>query len=991
MSYNNKDSQINDINEKKELFKTKKISKFNKNLINILKITFNLLFFIFRIIGQCKSFSSTNQILVSSSEITLKVQGTGDINLFDSIYECPSKLYINETNIAINNNDCHQVNIKSEEDANSLIRLEWDNIFTSAYRLFYSCNQIIEINMTNFDTSLITSMEEMFDGCYNLKFLYLENFDTSNVKTFSYMLYHCQSLISININHFETKNVVDMSHMFDSCEIIEILNISNFNTKNVTNMEEMFRRCYKLKILNLENFDTSKVSTFYRMFESCDSLEVLDISNFIINNDEAFNQMFDCDHLISINLENLVISNLAAFMQDLYNYSSNLKYINFLENKNTTINSIFDSVSNNIVICINIKKSPRLYNLIIGKYTKITISCDSEIIKTNDNFNTEIIIPNLTNILTNISDFNEKEITSMTSKIITSISLKPECENYYSIDNEGNYKCIKNEKCLEEYPYLIISTKQCVKYCSLLDMIKKLCIITYDNKNDKNINNTTYKIEEQFIDNIKNEVENGNIDLSKKILIENSKSILEIDKSEFLKPDNKKKSNSSTIYLGKCEEKLKFAYNISQNESLIIFKLDIKHKNSDIISVEYELYYKFINQSNLTKLNKSYCENTKIQIGIPIPPNKNIDILNPDSLYYASICYIFTSKNGTDITLTQRKKEYSNNAIIEPNCQYNSNDESINKIFINCDIKTNFENKIGGYIPVDKLMYGFLDFKNTFNIKVLKCINLIFRIETLKENYLNYILLSILSLYFTIMFIFKYKEYPKIINIRDYIIYFKLNSHKIKLKLNKDKNDNNNKRNNLNENNIKKKKKKYINNNSFKVRDNIQIESSNDKNKSRKTLRKKNKSNPVKKRGIKIRRKSKSMFNSANSFGLNLNKNNTLEIIEQKNNIFNELSELEIYDNYNKIFNKTDKELNSLSYETALKSDKRNFSQFYFSIIRTNHNLFFSFGKKFDFNSKILKILLFFFNFSVYFTVNAFFSLTILWIKYITKVVFLIL
>ena len=62
MSYNNKDSQINDNNEKKELFKTKKISKFNKNLINILKITFNLLFFIFRIIGQCKSFSSTNQI-----------------------------------------------------------------------------------------------------------------------------------------------------------------------------------------------------------------------------------------------------------------------------------------------------------------------------------------------------------------------------------------------------------------------------------------------------------------------------------------------------------------------------------------------------------------------------------------------------------------------------------------------------------------------------------------------------------------------------------------------------------------------------------------------------------------------------------------------------------------------------------------------------------------------------------------------------------------
>ena len=107
-----------------------------------------------------------------------------------------------------------------------------------------------------------------------------------------------------------------------------------------------------------------------------------------------------------------------------------------------------------------------------------------------------------------------------------------------------------------------------------------------------------------------------------------------------------------------------------------------------------------------------------------------------------------------------------------------------------------------------------------------------------------------------------------------------------------------------------------------------------------------------------------------NSTRINLNKSYLLEINEQKKKIcdkFNKIADDEIYEKYNKIFIKTDSQINRLSYENALKSDKRIFSDFYLSIIRTNHTIFFSFSKRFDFNSRILKIFLFFFNFTVYF------------------------
>ena len=64
-------------------------------------------------------------------------------------------------------------------------------------------------------------------------------------------------------------------------------------------------------------------------------------------------------------------------------------------------------------------------------------------------------------------------------------------------------------------------------------------------------------------------------------------------------------------------------------------------------------------------------------------------------------------------------------------------------------------------------------------------------------------------------------------------------------------------------------------------------------------------------------------------------------------------------------------EMNDLSYNLALNYDKRTFCQYYISLIKVKHNLLFSFYNYDDYNSRIIKIDLFFIGFIMDYVVNA--------------------
>ena len=66
-------------------------------------------------------------------------------------------------------------------------------------------------------------------------------------------------------------------------------------------------------------------------------------------------------------------------------------------------------------------------------------------------------------------------------------------------------------------------------------------------------------------------------------------------------------------------------------------------------------------------------------------------------------------------------------------------------------------------------------------------------------------------------------------------------------------------------------------------------------------------------------------------------------------------------------------EINGFSYDMAIKYDKRTYCQYYLSLLKTQHNLIFAFFNSNDYNSRIIKIDLFFIGFAIEYTVNGLF------------------
>ena len=125
---------------------------------------------------------------------------------------------------------------------------------------FVFAENLISVDLSNFDTSKVTSMGQMFQGCINLKSVtFGDNFNTSNVINMYNMFYDCNGLTSLDLSNFNTSNVTTMSFMFYYCTNLTLLDLSSFDTSNVTDMSSMFDNCRNLTSLDLNGWDISKV------------------------------------------------------------------------------------------------------------------------------------------------------------------------------------------------------------------------------------------------------------------------------------------------------------------------------------------------------------------------------------------------------------------------------------------------------------------------------------------------------------------------------------------------------------------------------------------------------------------------------------------------------------------------------------------------------------------------------------------------------------
>ena len=180
-----------------------------------------------------------------------------------------------------------------------------NNNMTDCSYLFDSCDSLISVDLSNFDSCKVNNFECMFSKCHKLKEIKgLEKLNTSNALNMSKMFQACKELQYLDLSNFDTSKVTNMYYIFGGCNKLKVIKgLENLNTSNVTNMYDMFGTCYELESLDLSNFDTSKVNNMSLMFDECIKLkEIKGLENFNTTNVIDMSAMFqDCKELKYLN------------------------------------------------------------------------------------------------------------------------------------------------------------------------------------------------------------------------------------------------------------------------------------------------------------------------------------------------------------------------------------------------------------------------------------------------------------------------------------------------------------------------------------------------------------------------------------------------------------------------------------------------------------------------------------------------------------------
>ena len=545
------------------------------------------------------------------------------------------------------------------------------------------------------------------------------------------------------------------------------------------------------------------------------------------------------------------------------------------------------------------------------------------------------------------------------------------CEYNYYYDENLDLKCItRNISCPDFKPYEKIDTKECIAECN----IDEFNIICNPTNNLVGINETYKKI----FKNIKY------LNISEKLFKNKEKYVIKGNNVSFIfttteieKEELYTNNESSTIILNNIEN------------NLAILKIETFNNHSN----KMELYFELFNQSNLSqKLDINLYSPFNYEVRFPLDLKKykmdllkkvkdlGYDIFDLNSSFYNDICSVFTY-NNSDITLSERKTllDLSDEDLYRNNCSYiNSDIKTLRSIYL-CKIGNDLINNNSSDIIENDINIennNFLDLvstniKNinmskTWNIKVVKCFSIIFTKKLFTDNYGFYItfFLNIFNILFLVYYpipkvVQKFNEFcTTILSQMKKINNYKIsNLNDIKDKSNNEilntKDINNNNENILKEGKNKKKKKRTIINNRPNILGGIIKSEHSSKNAQVNNYLNKNiidnNSGDKKEKDDKEKSKEKE--------GLDGYIDNLVKYVDLEKRV-NYLSE---------------SELENLSYEYALKIDKRIRQNIYFSLLKEKNKIISIFLNDEDYNISSVKLSLFLFNFNLSLTINALF------------------
>ena len=490
-------------------------------------------------------------------------------------------------------------------------------------------------------------------------------------------------------------------------------------------------------------------------------------------------------------------------------------------------------------------------------------------------------------------------------------------------------------------------------FCDINDDLSLVCTLV--NNNEETNSQEEIEIQDKILKNVDKEFTSDNyhtdnLDKGKEEIIKYKKITISLTTTETQK--NNFVKNMTAIDFTECEKILRLVYNISSNKKIYMKKMEVKQDNVKIPKIEYDIYYK-VNDTKKIKLDLSFCKNSKIDLSVPldIPKNENIDEYNSSSGYYNDICYVDKSNTNTDKIRKDKQKEYIENQKVscQQYCEFTEYNYDLKKAKCRCNVMESSSSSADMIINGTQLYEIFKDVKNIVNINILICYKVLFTKEGIIHNIGFFIVTAIIILHLISMTIFYIKDLNKIKKTIKTIT-FGINHW------------------DLIEAEVIKKKEETIRN-TTKHSKTQRVKNSNILNANE---NKKKRLSSISKKEDKLIKQNKKL----NRNGTNKTNNLKNKSKQDTSNAFLKKSEINkrtIIEKVKKIMEYNSRELNQLTYQLAIKYDQRTFSEYYISLIQTKHPLIFSFYSSKDYNSRIIKINLFFSSFVIYYFINTLF------------------
>ena len=132
--------------------------------------------------------------------------------------------------------------------------------------VFFKLYNMEYVDISGWDTSNVRDMDAMFSQCKNLKnIIGIENLDVLKLKRANFMFDSCENLVELDLTNWNPKLLQKTRYMFYGCSNLKIIkNIENWQLPNIMDVSYMFYNCAKLDV-DLSNWDLSNLKNSLKL------------------------------------------------------------------------------------------------------------------------------------------------------------------------------------------------------------------------------------------------------------------------------------------------------------------------------------------------------------------------------------------------------------------------------------------------------------------------------------------------------------------------------------------------------------------------------------------------------------------------------------------------------------------------------------------------------------------------------------------------------